>query len=319
MDILKPTDVHDEPAGSKLIIVGVNGSVTGGLLPLSERAINFYAGPTPVPVSTVPPTLASQSQPAVLYESVLSTAHDPLTLWRIVLNAMAIIVFVVLGALYITSQGPSRDWFVFGGVIWCIYVMLSLFFSNDASALRNHMDPMALLAFTGKLRATPPVVWAEIVCFHYERRTRTTYKNGKAATSTERVRVVTHHARENFGFAKWCDTGGPPVWHPEMPLLEVAFEPVLDFADGETHGAYEAWKNNFYARNTRDAEQTRTAGMDIGGFKEFVLIQQAHFWFINSWVYTLFVLFLLGFVWELCIFSRFPHSRYKLVKQVAMQ
>ena len=101
--------------------------------------------------------------------------------------------------------------------------------------------------------------------------------------------------------------------------MEVYFEPVLDFADAESSVAYEAWKNDFYLRNTRDAEQRRTAGMAVQGYLDFVLIQQGYFLFVNFTVYALFVLLALGFIFELLVFSRFPHSRYKLVKQISLR
>ena len=310
--------VKGAPPGTKVTIVGSSGAVTEMQLPLSARAINFYAGAAPVPLAGAPPPPSPfGSQPPVVYEPLLSSSHDPCTRARLFLNVSAVVIFVVCGYLQTTSQAKAAgQWAALGGACWFAYVLISLYFSSDATALRNHMRPMELLALTSRLRSTAPVLWAEIVCFHYETRSHTTYKNGKATTHTQRVKVETHRAKNTFAFARWVDSGGPPVFHPELKLLEVFFEPVLDFADAETHGAYEAWKHHFYAANTRDVEQTRTAGMDIEGYKDFVLIQQGHFCAVNFFVYAFFVLSALGFVYEVLVFSRFPHTRYKLVKQV---
>jgi hypothetical protein len=304
--------------GTTVRIVGENGAVTDICIPPSPYAVNFYAGPNPpnaAPPRAADPALA---QPAVVYEPLLSEAHDPCTRYRLLLNAACLLVLVAVGALQATAFAKEAgQWAILGGLCWLAYVWLSLCMSSDASALRNHMPPMALLQLTAQLRATPPVVWAEIECFHHETRTHTTHKNGKTTTRTERVKVVTHRARDTFPFARWLDTGGAPVWHPELKLLEVFFEPVLDFADADTHAAYDAWKGGFYAANTRDQEQTRTAGMAVEGYKDFVLIQQGHFLTVNIYMFAAFVVLGLGFVYELCVFSRFPHSRYKLVKQVS--
>lgn len=304
--------------GTTVRIVGENGAVTDISIPPSPLAMNFYAGAAPVPApqrAAIDPALAP---PAVVYEPLLSESHDPCTRCRLLLNVACLVVFVAVGVLQATAYAKAASqWAILGGVFWLAYAGLSLCMSSDASALRNHMPPMELLQLTAQLRATPPVVWAEIECFHHETRTHTTYKDGKATTRTERVKVVTHRARDTFHYARWLDTGGAPVWHPELMFLEVFFEPVLDFADGETHAAYEAWKGSFYAANTRDTEQTRTAGMAVEGYKDFVLIQQGYFLLVNIYVFAAFVFVGLGFVYELLVFSRFPHSRYKLVKQVS--
>jgi hypothetical protein len=98
----------------------------------------------------------------VVYEPLLSEAHDPCTRYRLLLNAACLLVLVAVGALQATAFAKEAgQWAILGGLCWLAYVWLSLCMSSDASALRNHMPPMALLQLTAQLRATPQTCRAD--------------------------------------------------------------------------------------------------------------------------------------------------------------
>ena len=173
---------------------------------------------------------------------------------RICMNLTAIAMLVCLclmpdprsyGVLFIASYVGMLFW--------------SLFASPDAQALRNHMNAAELINHTAAIRAARPTPWAEIVCFHHETRTRTVTRNGKTRTETHTVKVVTHQAREEWQYGIARDVSGPPVYHPNIALLEVHFKPVQDFYDKASFDAYHSWRHSFFARNRRDAGECQAA------------------------------------------------------------
>ena len=230
--------------GTLIRLVGQHGSVTDVLVPPSPFAVNFFAGAAPV-LAPVQPTASplAAAQPPVVYEPILSESHDPCTKWRLLLNVACIAVFATVGALQLTPLGEGvRNYAFLGGLLWLFYVQLSLCQSSDASALRNHMPPMELLAFTARLRAAPPQVWAEIECFHV-RKWRAPFFPARA-----RARKTAHFRRA-------------PLPHPPPPHLP---SPLPALAVRNSHAHVHPQRENHHAHGAREGgDAPREGGVQV--------------------------------------------------------
>ena len=223
--------------------------------------------------------------------------------------------FIAATAFTVLGVGGSRQTMgAAAGVLYAVYLGACLC-SPSAIALRNHVSTMELLALTQELRSQRPDVWAAIVCFHYEHRTRRVTRkssNGRSHTHTEHYteKVVTHRARASWGYRGCRDTSGPPVYEPHLPMVEIHFKPVQDFFDAASHAAFEGWRAQFLEANRRDSHQDVSGGMDVPGLRPYVMLQQGTSWLIGPGAHTLAVIVGLGIFYECAVFQRTPHAKY---------
>jgi hypothetical protein len=267
------------------------------------------APPMPYPPYPPPPAdpVAVQQSSGPRLEAHKMDHHTSLAA---ILNVSSVAMLV---CCILNVYGFRTIYAVAFALLYFLYVCVSLS-SPSAVALRNHMGTLEVLAHTHEVRMQRPEVWCNIVCFHMEQRTRHVVRtvNGKARMHTEHYqeKVVTHTARAAWGYRWFRDISGPPVYHPELPTLEIHFKPVQDFADPASAAAFHDWRAEFLRANTRDSRQDVTDGMDIAGLRPFVMVQQGTSCLVRPLVHALAVVLGLGTVYDCLIFQRIPQTKY---------
>lgn len=194
------------------------GYMPGQPVPSAPASGAFF--PSPQAAATAPPLSAGPQLAAPTF--------GPWSACALLFN---VAVFAVLVCVGLDVNGQRKAFGAAAGVLYVVYLLVCLC-SPSAKALRNHMDTAGLLAHTQSVRAARPEVWAAIVCYHHETRTRHVTRKGKdgkshSHTETYTVKVVTHSARGTWGYATCRDTSGPPVYQPYLSTLEVHFKPCV--------------------------------------------------------------------------------------------
>ena len=266
--------------------------------------------PLPYPQLPPPPDPAAFSSLQASGPRLEPATVNAWTVGALALNA-AFVAAIACAALNLYSRRTELG--VAAGVLYLMYLAVCLG-SPSATALRNHMGALELLAHTQAVRMQRPEVWVSIVCYHFEQRTRQVMstRNGKTKMRTEHYteKVVTHSARAAWRYRWFRDTSGPPVYHPELPMIEIHFKPVQDFADSASSAAFQAWRAAFLEANTRDQRQDVSDGMDIEGLRPFVMLQQGTSWVVGPGAHALAVLAGVGIFYECAVFQRTPHAKY---------
>ena len=140
-------------------------------------------------------------------------------------------VLALLLCVALDAGGARQALAAAAGLAYLVYLALCLC-SPSAKALRNCMGAAALQAHTAGVRAGRPEVWAQVVCWHNETRTRHVTETGKdgkrhSRRETYTVRVETHRARGAWGYRGVRDISGEPVHQPYLPMLEVHYKPCV--------------------------------------------------------------------------------------------
>jgi hypothetical protein len=188
------------------------------------------------PLPGAPATGAFYPQPYSAAAAAPLSAGPPLEApslgcwgWAALLFNAAVLALLLCVAL--DAGGARQALGAASGLAYLAYLALCLC-SPSAKALRNCMSAAALQAHTAAVRAARPEVWAEIVCWHNETRTRHVTETGKdgkkhSRRETYTVRVETHRARGAWGYRGVRDISGEPVHQPYLPMLEVHYKPCV--------------------------------------------------------------------------------------------
>ena len=173
-------DGLDKPKQSPLLSYGTAPSAPPAEQPLQPSGA-FYPAPQGPQGAFFPPPQAVA--PLSAGPPLTAPAFGGWGVAAMLFNAAVVALLVCVG---LNVGGKRNEYSGAAAASYFIYLLVCLC-SPSARALRNHMSTSELLDYTQAVRSTRPVLWASIVCYHYETRTRVvsrTDKDGKRHTHT---------------------------------------------------------------------------------------------------------------------------------------
>ena len=184
--------------------------------------------------------------------------------------------------------------------------------SGTRRFLSNQKREETVYSYVNKLRATPPHVMFDVMCWHYETRLRNTSSTdaqGRVHYKSETYQevVVTHRAQEGFAYTHWVDQTLPIKGLDHYVLTKVYLDKSYVFLDADIERRHEEQYTFFKARNKYDQHQTFSIKLVIDGFEARTLCYVSGSeppWWVNVWVFALASIFLLSFPYRVAFDSR---------------
>merc|ERR1719361_2583931 len=157
------------------------------------------------------------------------------------------------GGYYLKCNFPCDMTWKLGIWFWVIFLVAYVLYLSEAFCcssskkyLRNINDGEGIFEYIERLKKVPPVIWWNVVCYHWEHYTD---NNG----NSKRRKKVTHTARANYQYANWRDTSMSTEGLDEFNLTKFRSVKAFTLGNSQTEDHYNWHAESFRRNNDRDA------------------------------------------------------------------
>ena len=162
---------------------------------------------------------------------------------------------------YINSNkdGNVKNWLFFAvlGFIYITYMVIAIAFMPTKKYLSNVAE-VSGREYVKQLYNAKPYCFYKIHCYH------------TLDDKDKRIRVTTHMASVDFKYSSF--SSHVVADFPERAsAMRLRLTKQLEFSDAYTSSAYTAQYNYFINKNTVDTNQDKSTGIEIPGYKNYVL------------------------------------------------